>query len=138
MHQRRSVAPARSRAASTASKACRLEWMSETIPMRKQQTSSPGAIKRRATAIISQSVPRHNGPGIKHYVSRFTPSAAPSDALRASARARFYVLRFIHSAIRNPYSAFVLAGLAALALYVRTLAPTVLVGDSGEFQFTGA
>ena len=29
-------------------------------------------------------------------------------------------------------------GLAALALYLRTLAPDVLVGDSGEFQFTGA
>jgi len=29
------------------------------------------------------------------------------------------------------------AGLGALALYGRTLAPDVLVGDSGEFQFTG-
>jgi hypothetical protein len=28
-----------------------------------------------------------------------------------------------------------LAGLLALALYVRTLAPWVLPGDSGEFQF---
>src|SRR3954467_2461178 len=27
--------------------------------------------------------------------------------------------------------------LIALALYLRTLAPAVLVGDSGEFQFTG-
>ncbi|MDQ2809621.1 MAG: DUF2723 domain-containing protein [Chloroflexota bacterium] len=30
------------------------------------------------------------------------------------------------------------AGLSALTLYGRTLAPAVLVGDSGEFQFTGA
>ena len=30
------------------------------------------------------------------------------------------------------------AGVAALGLYIRTLAPGVLVGDMGEFQFTGA
>ncbi len=35
----------------------------------------------------------------------------------------------------SDYGAAVLAGLLALALYVRTLAPGVLAGDSGEFQF---
>jgi 4-amino-4-deoxy-L-arabinose transferase-like glycosyltransferase len=39
---------------------------------------------------------------------------------------------------RLPLLAGAVTTLTALILYLRTLAPTVLVGDSGEFQFTGA
>ncbi len=39
---------------------------------------------------------------------------------------------------RLPLAAGAITTLIALVLYLRTLAPSVLVGDSGEFQFTGA
>ena len=39
---------------------------------------------------------------------------------------------------RLPLLVAAITTLTALILYLRTLAPTVLVGDSGEFQFTGA
>ena len=42
------------------------------------------------------------------------------------------------SSRRLGVAAALVAGVAALGLYVRTLAPGVLVGDMGEFQFTGA
>src|SRR5690348_14401477 len=97
MHQSRSVAPAFCKASSTVSKAARLEWMSETIPMRTQ-----GASLIQNTVTISQSVPSHN-------------------------RTR-----------RLGLGAALLVAGGALGLYIRTCAPDVLVGDSGEFQFTGA
>jgi hypothetical protein len=44
----------------------------------------------------------------------------------------------IFSTLRPPLLAAAVTALTAFILYLRTLAPSVLVGDSGEFQFTGA
>ena len=43
-----------------------------------------------------------------------------------------------NTGVRAALAAALLAWAGALVLYIRTLAPDVLVGDSGEFQFTGA
>src|SRR5689334_20638264 len=42
------------------------------------------------------------------------------------------------SPVRLPLLVAAVTALTAFILYLRTLAPSVLVGDSGEFQFTGA
>ncbi|MFN8535464.1 MAG: DUF2723 domain-containing protein [Dehalococcoidia bacterium] len=69
-------------------------------------------------------------------IGRAEPApAAPSASEQASAQP--------HAAAARPSLTLVdvalaaAAGLAALALYLRTLAPTVLAFDSGEFQFVG-